>query len=76
MIFHAALANALSVAPGLAAGTHLETRVGLRPASPDGRPLLGAIPGVAGLFVATGLGANGLTAGPYAGTIAARTGVE
>jgi D-amino-acid dehydrogenase len=66
------LANALAVAPGLALGTHLETRVGLRPASPDGRPLLGAVPGVAGLVVATGLGANGLTAGPYAGTIAAR----
>ncbi len=28
------LANALSVAPGLAAGTLLETRVGLRPAGP------------------------------------------
>ena len=66
------LANALSVAPGLASGTHLETRVGLRPAGPDGRPLLGAVPAVAGLVVATGLGANGLTAGPYAGTIAAR----
>jgi len=66
------LANALSVAPGLAGGTHLETRVGLRPASPDGRPLLGAVPGVDGLIVATGLGANGLTAGAYAGSIAAR----
>jgi len=66
------LANALSVAPGLASGTHLETRVGLRPTGPDSRPLLGPVPGVAGLVVATGLGANGLTAGPHAGTIAAR----
>jgi D-amino-acid dehydrogenase len=30
------------------------------------------VPGVAGLFVATGLGAEGLTMGPYAGGIAAR----
>jgi len=44
----------------------------LRPASPDGRALLGAVPGVDGLIVATGLGANGLTAGAYAGSIAAR----
>jgi D-amino-acid dehydrogenase len=66
------LANALSVAPGLAEGTHLETRVGLRPASPDSRPLLGVVPGVAGLVIATGLGANGLTAGAYAGGVAAR----
>ncbi|MGH3167709.1 MAG: FAD-dependent oxidoreductase [Trebonia sp.] len=57
---------------GLAAGTYIETRVGFRPASPDGRPLLGPVPGTDGLVVATGLGAEGLTAGPYAGAIAAR----
>ena len=66
------LREALSVAPGLAAGTYLETRVGFRPASPDQRPLLGPVPGVDGLVVATGLGATGLTMGPYAGAIAAR----
>jgi D-amino-acid dehydrogenase len=37
----------------------------------DGRPLLGPVPGVEGLVVATGLGPNGLTMGPYAGAIAA-----
>jgi D-amino-acid dehydrogenase len=66
------LANALSVAPGLAAGTLLETRVGLRPAGPDIRPLLGPVTGVDGLVVATGLGASGLTMGPRAGAVAAR----
>jgi D-amino-acid dehydrogenase len=30
------------------------------------------VPGVAGLVVATGLGATGLTMGPYAGAVAAR----
>jgi D-amino-acid dehydrogenase len=66
------LNEALRVAPGLAAGTYIETRIGFRPASPDGRPLLGPVPGVEGLVVATGLGAEGLTAGPYAGAIAAK----
>jgi len=66
------LGEALSVAPGLAAGTYLETRVGFRPVSPDLRPLLGPVPGLDGLVVATGLGATGLTMGPYAGAIAAR----
>jgi D-amino-acid dehydrogenase len=67
------LANALAVAPGLGTATHLETRVGLRPASPDARPLLGPVPGLDGLVVATGLGASGLTMGPYAGAVAARS---
>ena len=66
------LARALAVAPGLEAATYLETRVGFRPAGPDTRPLLGPVAGMPGLFVATGLGAEGLTMGPYAGGIAAR----
>jgi len=66
------LANALAVAPGLSAGTYLQTRVGLRPAGPDIRPLLGLVSGVEGLVVATGLGASGLTMGPLAGAVAAR----
>jgi D-amino-acid dehydrogenase len=64
--------EALAVAPGLASGTHLETRVGLRPASADGLPLLGPVAGVDGLVVATGLGASGLTLGPLTGRLAAR----
>ena len=66
------LAEALTVAPGLGSATYLETRVGFRPAGPGGCPLLGPVPGMAGLFVATGLGAEGLTMGPYAGGVAAR----
>jgi glycine/D-amino acid oxidase-like deaminating enzyme len=66
------LRQALAAAPGLAGASYLETRVGFRPAGPDARPLLGPVPGVDGLVVASGLGANGLTMGPYAGAIAAR----
>jgi D-amino-acid dehydrogenase len=66
------IGEALAVAPGLAAGNYLETRVGFRPVSADGRPMLGPVSGVDGLVVATGLGATGLTMGPYAGALAAR----
>ncbi len=66
------LGQALAVAPGLASGAYLETRVGFRPMGPDVRPLLGPVTAMAGLVVATGLGASGLTMGPYAGTVAAR----
>jgi D-amino-acid dehydrogenase len=66
------LEEALAVAPGLAGGRYLETRVGFRPVGPDDRPLLGPVPGVDGLVVATGLGPSGLTMGPYAGALAAR----
>ena len=66
------LANALAVAPGLSDGTLLQTRVGLRPAGPDPRPLLGPVAGLEGLVVATGLGASGLTLGPLTGRIAAQ----
>lgn len=66
------LDEALSVAPGLAGATHVETRIGFRPMGPDTLPLLGAVPEVAGLVVANGLGASGLTMGPYTGAVAAR----
>ncbi len=66
------LGTALSVAPGLAQATHVETRVGFRPMPPDGRPLLGTVPGLGGLVIANGLGPSGLTISPFAGAIAAR----
>ncbi|HEX5405389.1 MAG TPA: FAD-dependent oxidoreductase [Pseudonocardiaceae bacterium] len=65
------LREALSVAPGLADATVLETRIGFRPAGPDILPLLGAVPGWDGLVVANGLGASGLTLGPHVGRLAA-----
>jgi D-amino-acid dehydrogenase len=68
---HEVLSEALSVAPGLADGSVLRTRIGFRPAGPDILPLLGTVPGIEGLVVATGLGASGLTLGPHVGRIAA-----
>ena len=61
------LFEALRVAPGLLDATVIETRVGFRPVSPDGHPLLGVVAGLPGLLVGNGLGAAGLTIGPYAG---------
>jgi D-amino-acid dehydrogenase len=66
------LEQALAVAPGLADGTYLETRVGFRPMGPGILPLLGPVPGLDGLVVAAGLGASGLTMGPLAGSLAAQ----
>ncbi|WP_374009093.1 NAD(P)/FAD-dependent oxidoreductase [Leifsonia sp. LS-T14] len=66
------LDDALSVAPGLADATLIETRVGLRPL-PDGElPIVGAFDGVDGLYVNAGFGAAGLTMGPVVGDRLAR----
>lgn len=43
----------LRIAPRPETALHVETRVGLRPASADGLPLLGPVPGVEGAFLAT-----------------------
>ena len=59
------LGEALRLAPGLAEATLLEVRVGLRPLSADGMPILGPVAGWPGLWLATGHGAAGLTLGPY-----------
>jgi D-amino-acid dehydrogenase len=63
------LARALEVAPGLADATLAETRIGFRPATTDGRPLIGRL--ADGLVVAAGNGPEGLTAGPWTGLAAA-----
>jgi D-amino-acid dehydrogenase len=67
------LAEALRVAPGLGQAEIREIRVGLRPASPDGLPILGPVPGVANLHLATGHGPVGLQLGPYSGKVVADT---
>ncbi|UFJ41237.1 FAD-binding oxidoreductase [Brevibacillus humidisoli] len=59
--------KALEHAPGLANSTFLEARVGFRPFTPGFLPVIGALPGWEGIFVANGLGASGLTMGPYIG---------
>jgi len=68
---HEIMREALRVMPGLAAATLGEVRVGLRPTSIDDVPVLGPLPGVANVFVATGHGANGLLLGPISGALVA-----
>ncbi len=65
------LGEAIRVAPGLKASEVREVRVGLRPLSKDGLPVLGPVPGVEHLFLATGHGPSGLQLGPYSGKIVA-----
>jgi D-amino-acid dehydrogenase len=65
------LAEALRVAPGLAGAEIREVRVGLRPASRDGLPILGQVPAIAKLLLAIGHGAVGLQLGPYSGKVVA-----
>lgn len=59
--------KALMFAPGLIQSTFLETKVGFRPFTPDFLPVFGRIQGRDGLLVANGLGASGLTMGPFIG---------
>jgi D-amino-acid dehydrogenase len=65
---HEILNKALMVAPGLANSTMLETRVGFRPFTPSFLPIIGTLPDYEGLLLANGLGASGLTSGPYLGS--------
>jgi D-amino-acid dehydrogenase len=68
------LREGLHIAPGLKSATLLEIRVGFRPMTNDGLPLLGRPSSgqFDGLLIATGLGRYGLTVGPYAGLLIAK----
>jgi D-amino-acid dehydrogenase len=68
---HELFRECLTVAPGLEDAEYLETRVGLRPTSADGRALVGIVPGWSNAWVATGHGANGLLQGPYSARLLA-----
>ncbi len=59
----------LQIAPGLANAEVIETRIGFRPAGPTIKPIFGRVPGLQGLSVANGLGAGGISIGPYAGKL-------
>jgi len=65
------LNEAFRLVPCLRTAEVLEVRVGLRPLSADRMPLLGPVPGVAGLMLATGHGSTGLQLGPYSGKVVA-----
>jgi D-amino-acid dehydrogenase len=67
----ALLDEAMRLAPALRGATLAETRVGFRPVSADGKPLLGALPAHPNVFVATGHAGYGLEVGPYSGALVA-----
>ncbi|MFQ3544822.1 FAD-binding oxidoreductase [Halobacillus rhizosphaerae] len=64
---HQVLEKALKVAPGFAECTYEETKTGFRPFTPGSLPVIGEVAGVKGLYAANGLGASGLTSGPFLG---------
>ena len=68
---HQLLRECLRTAPGLATADVVEVRVGSRPATSDGHPILGPVPGWSNAVVATGHGTEGLLLGPLSGHLAA-----
>ncbi len=65
------LRECLRTAPGLGGAGLVEVRVGSRPVSPDGLPLVGPLPGWSNAFVASGHGTEGLLLGPLSGAVLA-----
>lgn len=68
--------EALRVAPGLADGTLLEMRVGLRPLSDDGLPFIDRVQGHESVVVSAGHGPSGLQLGPWSGLLAAELAMD
>lgn len=63
------LADAIAIMPGLANLRLLRAFAGVRTATADGMPLIGRMPGVENLFVATGFEGDGICLGPLAGKV-------
>jgi sarcosine oxidase subunit beta len=62
---------AVQRAPALADASVLTTWTGVRPLTPDGRPILGPVPGVDGLLLNCGWGGVGIILAPVAGQLLA-----
>lgn len=70
------LAKALEIAPGLANSTFVKAKVGFRPFTPGSLPIIGEVPNLSGVLLANGLGASGLTTGPFVGTQLAKLALD
>lgn len=66
------LENSINIAKSLENAEVKEVRVGFRPYTPEFLPVIGNLPGFATIYFANGLGASGLTAGPFVGAELAR----
>lgn len=67
----AMLARGIGYVPGIASAAVGAHRVCARPLSIDGRPLVGRVPGIEGLWVAAGHGPWGISTGPASGRLLA-----
>lgn len=67
------LRRAARFLPAVAGAEIVGRRMCARPQSIDGRPFIGRVPGVDGLFVCAGHGPWGISTGPASSAIAART---
>jgi glycine/D-amino acid oxidase-like deaminating enzyme len=57
--------------PAVSQASRGAVRVCARPASLDGRPLIGQVPGIDGLWIAAGHGPWGISTGPASGRLIA-----
>ena len=64
---------ACTLVPSLRRAQVTDSWAGLRPGSPDGLPILGPVPGVEGLWAATGHFRNGILLSPVTGELMARS---
>ena len=67
----AIVARGAAFVPGIASASIVTHRVCARPLSVDGRPLVGRVPGVEGLWIAAGHGPWGISTGPASGRLLA-----
>lgn len=65
------LSKAIAISSQLKEATVKEVRVGYRPFTPNSLPVIGNVPGHRDVYIANGLGASGLTMGPYIGQLMA-----
>ena len=63
------LQRAIDVLPGLESAELVEQLAGSRPLSPDRMPIIGPMPGVEGIVLATGHSTKGIHLGPITGRI-------
>jgi sarcosine oxidase subunit beta len=67
----AVAARVAAVLPALAAVPVIRTFAGLRPYTPDGLPIIGEAPGLAGFFIAAGHEGDGIALAPITGELVA-----
>lgn len=65
------LSAAIALAPALAQASFSRARAGLRPTTPDGLPLLGRMPGLDGIVIATGHFRDGVLLAPITAEVVA-----